>query len=166
MQGEKEIQIITNQLEELENRRKLALSLSKVGIWEWDIAANTLIWDENMLDIYGLARYEFSGRYVDWAKRVHPDDLPTAEKRLQSCIDDISGKTQYFFRFRIQKDNLCRWVCGIGNCVRDEDGRPLKVIGINILEPYDVCIESTNNALKTTKKKNIKPSRKTRKPRK
>jgi len=41
-------------LRRLTDRLQLAAQAAKLGIWDWDIAQNRLIWDEEMYKIYGV----------------------------------------------------------------------------------------------------------------
>lgn len=131
----KKLQCLTEQLEELEERRYFALHENGIGIWEWDVVPNKLIWDQNMLDIYDMSIEDFHGLYSDWASRVHPDDIPRCEKSLHACIADITNQTKYYHRFRVKKGDDWRYVVGVGSCLRDTENNLLKIIGINMLEP-------------------------------
>lgn len=134
--GISDIKNITERLEIIEERRKNALSASFVGIWEWNIEDNSLLWDEGMFNIYDISPHKFTGSYNDWKDRLHPEDFALTEANLMDCINN--PKKRYFYRFRIKRDEYWRWVSGIGNTVRDEDtGKPIKVVGINILEPTE-----------------------------
>lgn len=130
-----EIQNLTKQLEELEERRQFALRESGVGIWEWDVVSNKLVWDQNMLDIYDMCNEDFCGLYDDWASRVHPDDIARCEKSLSACIADVTNKTKYYYRFRVKRSGVWRYVVGVDTCLRDSENNLLKVVGINMLEP-------------------------------
>jgi len=129
---------LTNKLSTIEERRKLALSASGVGIWDWDIINDTLFWDEGMCYIYGLTMEQFGGRYEAWASLLHQEDKQQTEKAIQRCLADSAQP--YSFKFRIKRDNCWRIVSGFGNCIRDIDDRPIRMVGINVLEP-DFCAE-------------------------
>lgn len=124
---------ITKRLSEMEERRRLALQVSNTGIWDWNILNDTLVWDSGMLSIYDLTEQEFGGNYEAWSKRLHPEDLEQTEKALARCIANPAHP--YFYRFRIMKNGVWRMVSGFGNCIRDESGAAMRMVGINILEP-------------------------------
>src|ERR1019366_6877247 len=46
-QAESKLRLLTERL-------SLATAIAKVGVWEWDLASNTLTWDATMLEIYGF----------------------------------------------------------------------------------------------------------------
>lgn len=124
---------LSSKLAEIEERRALALSASLVGIWDWDVKNKKLIFDAGMFDIYGIDPKKFKGTYEDWVEALHPDDRKYAEAAVQKCLNDPSAR--YFYRFRVKHQKKWRVVSGIGNCIRDNNGIPVRMVGINILEP-------------------------------
>ena len=39
-----------------ENRLQLATKAAQLGIWDWDVAKNELVWDDAMYEQYGIDR--------------------------------------------------------------------------------------------------------------
>jgi diguanylate cyclase (GGDEF)-like protein/PAS domain S-box-containing protein len=107
----------------------LAVRAAGDGIWEWDLAADTLHLSERWHAILGRAaagcRHEASSAWFD---RVHPADLPG----LRSAIDDhVAGRTPHLqaeHRMR-HADGSWRWVLARGLVTRDADGRPTGMAG-------------------------------------
>jgi PAS domain S-box-containing protein len=48
---------------ESQERLALATRAGGIGIWDWDVHANVLVWDDSMFELYGLAREDFAGAY-------------------------------------------------------------------------------------------------------
>ncbi|MDC1068209.1 PAS domain-containing protein [Candidatus Kapabacteria bacterium] len=71
-------------------KNRFALDSALVGVWEWDYETNSLSWDDNMFKVYDADPNEFDGAYNAWASRVHPADIDTQVKLLQTCIDNNS----------------------------------------------------------------------------
>jgi len=105
--------------------------VANLGVWSWDIPANTLTWDQQMFDIYGVApalRAE-TVDYAFWTSRVHPDDLPAAEAKLNAQID---GTGLYDPTFRIVLgDGSLRYVQAAAFIERNAAGTPIRMIGVN-----------------------------------
>jgi PAS domain-containing protein len=133
----KELAQITEKLSQLEERRELALSLGGVGIWDWHIPTGKLYWDDEMLKIYSIKRSEFCECYDDFRKRLHPDDIKTVEEQIFLCFEK---KERYIFRFRVKRGGGYCVVSGFGNCIRDKNGVPVRMVGVNIDEG-DLCPE-------------------------
>lgn len=77
---------MTAELSEANQLKELALSISGVGIWRWDITRNSIAWDDSMLALYNLQRRNFSDTYQEWAQRVHPDDLQGVEESTRHAV--------------------------------------------------------------------------------
>ncbi|MEY4754993.1 MAG: hypothetical protein RJA44_2668 [Pseudomonadota bacterium] len=111
-------------------RLEVATNAGQIGIWDYDVRADTLHWDDWMLRIYGIERAQFSGRYEDWTSRVHPDDLDRAVAAFRPVL---SGEGRYDASFRIRRpDGQLRWLKVNGSAILDESGAVSRVIGTNI----------------------------------
>ncbi len=110
-------------------RLQLACRAGGIGIWELDIVNNKLIWDEQMLYLYGIEPDTFRGTYEAWHDGVHPDDLPRAESELQQAQ---SGEKEFDTEFRVVwPDGTIHNLRAHARVQRDESGRPTKLIGTN-----------------------------------
>ncbi|MFA6310146.1 MAG: transporter substrate-binding domain-containing protein [Sterolibacterium sp.] len=113
----------------LNERFSLAANAARMGVWDWDIQNNVLLWDEGMYALYGIERKNFSGAYEAWLRGVHPDD------RVAS--DEISklarrGEREYDPEFRvIWPDGSIHYLKAYGQVIRDEGGQPVRMTGIN-----------------------------------
>ncbi|MFO0928421.1 MAG: PAS domain-containing protein [Gemmataceae bacterium] len=101
-----------------------------MGVWDWDVASNVLTWDDAMFPLYGVARESFRGCYDDWRRTVHPDDLARTEAELRAALQGV-GPFDTQFRI-ILSDGTVRYLTGSATVLRDESGRPVRVVGVNI----------------------------------
>jgi PAS domain S-box-containing protein len=63
-----------------------------------------------------------------WYARLHPGDGPRVARRLQ---DAIAGDDPYDVEYRIVRpDGEVRWIVSRGHVVRDEAGRPARMLGV------------------------------------
>ncbi|KZN43641.1 hypothetical protein N474_20480 [Pseudoalteromonas luteoviolacea CPMOR-2] len=110
-------------------RMQLANDSAGIGVWEWDIKTNDLVWDEWMYRLYGVSEELFSGAYEAWEKSVHPEDLQETKTLLQ---DAIQGTAIYDTEFRIVRpDGVIRTMKASAEVITDEQGNALKVVGVN-----------------------------------
>ncbi|CTQ54302.1 Cyclic di-GMP phosphodiesterase Gmr [Roseibium album] len=72
---------------QLVTRMQLAASAGDIGIWEYDIDADTLSWDGAMHELFGTRPTDFKGRFADWSDRVHPEDLAGSQERFLTAIE-------------------------------------------------------------------------------
>ena len=116
-------------LSELTTRLQLATSSAKIGIFDWDISKNNLVWDENMYQIFGVSPDQFRGAFEAWSDTVHPDDIQNGLAEVQAAID---GTKDFHTFFRILwKNKEVRYVEGHATILRDAEGKATRMIGIN-----------------------------------
>lgn len=115
-----------------EERLKLATSAGGIGIWDWNIAENILVWDESMFALYGIRREDFTGAYDAWTCTLHPDDRQLVEGEIQAAL---RGEREYALEFRIVRpDGSVRNIKCSSKTSFDENGKPVRMIGTN----YDI----------------------------
>ncbi|MEI6261459.1 MAG: PAS domain S-box protein, partial [Deltaproteobacteria bacterium] len=73
-------------LRQVTDRLTLALRLGGVGVWDYDVVNNELVWDEQMHRLYGTTPDQFSGAYEAWQSRVHPEDRLKGDKEIQLAL--------------------------------------------------------------------------------
>ncbi|CAM4060030.1 PAS domain S-box protein [Gillisia limnaea] len=115
---------------DLTERITLATNSAKIGIWEWDVVNNHLIWDKIMHQIFGVAEDKFGGAYEAWEAIIHPDDIDEENAKVQRAL---SGGAKFDSDFRILwPDKSFRYIKGDAIVVRDGTGKPLRMIGTNL----------------------------------
>ncbi|MCB9058379.1 MAG: PAS domain S-box protein [Calditrichae bacterium] len=120
------------QLARLIERLDLATKSAEIGIWDWDIQKNQLVWDNRMFSLYGLQPEEFRSAYETWLNGVHPDDR---EYSNEISARAVNGEANYDTEFRVVwPDRSVHWIKAVGDVFRDENGKPLRMVGIN----YDI----------------------------
>ena len=119
----------TAELRLLTERLSLATAVAKVGVWEWDLASNTLTWDATMFDIYGWAPV-VPMPYATWSAAVYPEDLPAVEANRRRAIED-KGQGSGEYRI-VMPDGSIRNVSGIERVVLDDHANVSRVIGVDM----------------------------------
>lgn len=118
------------ELRSFAERLELATRSAQMGIFDYDVAHNRLVWDEQMLRIFGVRREEFVGHYDDWRERVHPDDLEAAEASVTAAVE---GHKPFGTSFRILRpDGELRFIEAVAILQRDAAGRATRMTGVNI----------------------------------
>jgi len=116
-------------LRESESRLRLAQQVARVGTFElnWQTGINT--WTAELEAMYGLKPGEFSGTEDAWEKLIHPGDRQEALLQRQRALE--TGKFEAEWRV-VWPDGTVRWLAGRAWVFKDENGRPLRLIGVNI----------------------------------
>jgi PAS domain S-box-containing protein len=111
-----------------EERYALAQRVANVGSWDWDIRTGHLYWSDQIEPMFGFARGEFEATYENFLQRVHPQDRKYVVDSVDACV---SAGTDYNIEHRIVwPDGTIRWVSEIGDVIRDEEGRAIRMLGI------------------------------------
>jgi PAS domain S-box-containing protein len=120
----------TAELSLMNERLFLATKAARIGVWDWDIPKNELAWDDSMYRLYGLQKGEFGGAYDAWASTIHPEDRARIDGEIQAAL---RGEREYGPEFRIVRpDGVIRHIKADSQTFRDEDDKPLRMIGTNI----------------------------------
>ena len=79
--------------------------------------------------MYGLPEGGFGGRYEDWTRTIHPDDMHRAEAERRRAVAE---HTELDSEFRIVRaDGEMRWIASKGKVWYAEDGEPLRMLGVS-----------------------------------
>ena len=112
-----------------EERLKLAIDAASLGIWDWDVERDRLVWDDSMYRLYGVRKEEFSGAFDAWSKCLVPEDVARAKADVEAAL---RGDRDYLSDFKVQRaDGAIRIIRGVAQIIRDADGRPVRMVGIN-----------------------------------
>ncbi|HEX7261653.1 MAG TPA: PAS domain-containing protein, partial [Luteolibacter sp.] len=121
-----------DELSRVSERLQVAVRAAGIGIWDWDIVKNELVWDDSMYRLYGIRREDFNGDYEAWSRSLHPEDKDRAMGAIEAAL---RGESEYSVEFRIiWPDDTVRFIRGDSQTFRDEQGKPLRMVGVN----YDV----------------------------
>jgi len=105
-----------------------AQRIAGLGSFEWVIAKNQLFWSPELCRIYGIKSQEFEGTAEDFFNRVHPDDLEKVKSTVERALRD---KSSFSLEERIKRpDGTVRILDSLGEVILDDDGAPVKVIGV------------------------------------
>ncbi|MCU9951059.1 PAS domain S-box protein [Pseudomonas sp. PDM13] len=117
------------ELAELAQRYSLATGASGVGVWDWDLISDDMIWDDSLFRLYGLRPLGRPVSYEEWVRFVHPGDIDAMQRELQRVRE---GLVQLDVEFRITLPNGdIRTLRGHGSLALDAEGKPTRMIGTN-----------------------------------
>jgi len=128
-QNEEKTKRAEEKLKQVTVRWELAARAGGVGIWDYDIVSNVLLWDEQMFALYGIDRKDFIGVYEAWQNGVHPDDKELGDKEIQMAI---LGEKEFDTEFRVVwPDGSIHNIRALATVQRDESEKALRMIGTN-----------------------------------
>ncbi|MFW6087555.1 MAG: PAS domain-containing protein, partial [Myxococcota bacterium] len=112
-----------------ERERMLAESqrIARIGTWYRELGTDAYVWTRETYRILGHSPDGFRPTASSLYQVVHPDDRARVES-LHAAIVDGEGHAEGTFRI-VRPDGEVRYVQLYGECLHDEDGRPLSVSG-------------------------------------
>src|SRR5207249_4258340 len=96
----------------------------------WDIRTNGLVWSGTLEEMHGMPAGTFDGTFSMFTKLVHPDD----RQRLTAAIAGAARSGGDFSEeFRVTwPDGGVHWIAGLGRAYLDENGAPIRMVGIGL----------------------------------
>jgi PAS domain S-box-containing protein len=67
----------------LNQRLSLAADSAHIGVWDYSVPENRLVWDSWMYALYGIRDEDFSGAYEAWQNGLHPDDKVRGDEEIR-----------------------------------------------------------------------------------
>ncbi|WP_164885189.1 PAS domain-containing hybrid sensor histidine kinase/response regulator [Rubrivivax rivuli] len=102
-----------------------------VGLWDWDLRTNEVHYSDAWKRQLGYAPDEVADSFEEWRVRVHPDDLEPTLAAAQASLEDPGQPYDVIVRMR-HRDGSYRWILGQASVLRDEAGRPRRMVGSQI----------------------------------
>jgi PAS domain S-box-containing protein len=110
-----------------EERFALAVQGSNDGIYDWDIANNTLYWSPRLKEMLGYADDELDIDFDTFDSLLHPDDKERTNAAIEAHLKD---RGLYDIEQRLlAKSGEYVWARARGQAVWDENGQPIRMVG-------------------------------------
>ncbi|MGE0277286.1 MAG: PAS domain S-box protein [Nitrospiraceae bacterium] len=115
------------QLRMSEERLRMALSASHVGIWDWDIRTGRMYWSAGVEALCGLATGSFAGTYAAYMELVYLEDRGALLASVQRALTDRAAIEA---THRVMwPDGTLHWLAWTGRIHRDSENRAVRVLG-------------------------------------
>ena len=115
-------------LRDSEKRFKFVARAVSDVIWDWDLAANTLWWNDGFLTTFGFAAGEVEPKVDFWISRIHPEERSRVVDSMQQAIAGRDEVWSAEYRFQ-RKDGSYACVEDRGYLLRDATGRGSRMVG-------------------------------------
>ncbi|WP_181935604.1 PAS domain-containing protein [Wenzhouxiangella sp. 15190] len=133
-----------------EQHRKMAVEVSGLGTWTWDVPSGKVTWSGRTLEIFGIDSAE-EPTFDRFLKLVHHEDRARVESAIQ---ESMANHAEYQVSFRlVRPDGTIRWISAAGRVFYDNRDEPLHMEGIVLdISEYKVIEErlASSVALLTT----------------
>jgi diguanylate cyclase (GGDEF)-like protein/PAS domain S-box-containing protein len=116
-------------LQASEERAQLALEGANDGLWDWDVAADTVFYSPRWKAILGYREHEIGATRGEWLGRIHADERGPLTQALDAFATHNSHE-HFEFEHRVQhRDGGYRWLLARATAVRDADHRATRLVG-------------------------------------
>jgi PAS domain S-box-containing protein len=115
-------------LQRKNDQLELVMRGSNEGIWDWDVRSNTVYFSPRWKSMLGYSESEIQDGFDAWIGLMHPADVARVQEVLREYLSGASPTYQVEHRLR-HKDGSYRWILARGLALRDESGKPYRVVG-------------------------------------
>ena len=114
-------------LRESEERYGLVAEGSNDGIWDWDLRAGDVYWNDRLFYLLGLSPADFTPTIEAFEGLVHPEDRDAVAEGFASYVERGEEK---FLEFRVwHPGGGYRTFQARGKIQRDGEGEPIRIAG-------------------------------------
>ncbi|HEX2855810.1 MAG TPA: ATP-binding protein [Opitutaceae bacterium] len=112
-----------------DERLRLALDSTQIGIFEWSVPAGLVYYSPGLWAMLGYDHGRMPSTVDAWQSLIHPDDLPLYRRRTESQLNGVASFIEPEYRVRARSGDW-RWVYTRSKSVANgPDGRPVRIIG-------------------------------------
>ena len=117
-------------LRDTASRLELALHAAQLGTWDWDVVRDDISWSGTLAPHAVVDADSFGGGFQGFLGLVHPEDRERIREAIRITLaDDVVYEVE--FRM-LRPDGGFRWTYSKGRVLRDEHGRPVRMLGIDV----------------------------------
>ena len=120
--------------EELSRRNEdqlyLVLSSARMGTWDWHLPDHSMLWDERMHALFGLAPSTFGGRCEQFLEMIHAEDREQVAREFGQALE---RRAEYDGEFRVvwPTDGSVHTLKARAKVYCDEQGKPVRMTGVS-----------------------------------
>ena len=112
-----------------DERLRLALDSTQIGIFEWSVAAGHVYYSPGLWAMLGYDHARMPSTVEAWQSLIYPEDLTLYRRRTETQLQGIASFIEPEYRVRARNGDW-RWVYTRSKSVAtNPDGRPTRIIG-------------------------------------
>lgn len=127
LETEQRLISMEQQLNESLERHRLASEAVRDGIWDWDFAKDTLVWNSRCYSLLGYEDQAFSISTESWRALMHPEEMQATMSYVAKQVD--KGEMILVDARHKKANGQWLWVQIRGRVVEYEGNRPLRLVG-------------------------------------
>lgn len=120
----------TEALRTSEERLRLAVTGGNIGIWQWDVGPNRLVWSDQLKAVFGWPTEAEDLTLQTFMDAIHPEDRLRIDAALQRSL---AQRANYDVEYRIVwPDGSLHWIAAKGRGEYDTAGKPVRMLGVGL----------------------------------
>jgi len=117
-------------LKESQEKLELAVNSNNIGIWDWNLKTDEVIWDTRMIKIHRLEETSSPKSYSDFEALLNEEDISHVQKAIQNALENsILYDTMY--RLKSTGDESI-YINSKAQVYKDDNGKPIRMLGVCI----------------------------------
>ncbi len=133
LKNELEVALVKNEvqrkeIEKKEERLRFSQYFANIGSWDLNFQSKAMHWSEKIAPLLGYGINMISPSYEAFLAAVHPDDKHKVVTAIEACS---TANNAYEVEHRVVfSDGSVRWLLQKGDVIRDDAGKPVRMLGI------------------------------------
>ncbi len=120
---------IEQDLSILQERYNLAFEGTQLGLWDWELSSDKMIYNDQFYWLLGYNRGEIAENRNSIVHLIYPDDRELVQEKLEEHLKGTSDSYEVEYKI-LTNDNKWKWVSDHGKVVlRDDNGHPIRLVG-------------------------------------
>jgi diguanylate cyclase (GGDEF)-like protein/PAS domain S-box-containing protein len=111
-----------------EERYALAVRGANEGLWDWNLADNTIYFSPRWKSMLGYAEDQIENDPDEWFKRIHAEDLARMKLDFSAHCEGVTSHFENEHRM-LHKDGTYRWMLTRGLAVWNGNGKATRMAG-------------------------------------
>jgi PAS domain S-box-containing protein len=123
-----ELQETEKKLKDAIDKLNIAMENGNIGVWEWNLKTNEVIWDERLEKMFGLEPGTFGKTLEAFENLVHEEDIKHVRKSIGDALEhDKALETIYRAR---SLDGKAKYISTKALLNKDNKGNPISLAGV------------------------------------
>jgi PAS domain S-box-containing protein len=117
----------TEKIAKIHQQLMLALKAAKMGVWDWDLLQNSIVWSIGHHQLFGLLEQDFIDTYEAFKRLIDPRDRESVDLAIHRALLE---QHDYYQDFRvIWPDGSSHWLQGRGKFFSNDAGQTVRFLG-------------------------------------
>ena len=118
-------------IQQAKERLELAQEAGKIGVFDLNLLTGEILWSDKLAQMMGLPPGTQPDGRDFWLSCLHPEDRAQARAYFDSCLAGAEDHLRDSWRV-VRPDGEVRWFLEAARIFRDAQGRPVRVVGVNV----------------------------------